>query len=119
MHIPLDLSAASWHFKRAVQKADGSPHEQWRPSLEATNVCNAAEVTYRGPSGSLDPRLDQWMPVTSVPNDPFLLLQKAGIIPDPSFSLNEDIAQCKRTNAEVSESHACTEDHHDVPFPDI
>lgn len=95
MQVPLDLSSAIWHFKRAARKADGSPHSDWQPHHETTELSTAATGIQKH-LGSLDPRLDAWIPTAqSVPNEPLLLLQDLSIIPDPAFGLNEDVVQCK------------------------
>lgn len=91
MHVPLDLTSSRWHFKRASRPLDGF----WSPALETIQKpCEHVE-TARQQKGSSDPRLDSWMPVEAIPNDPFLLLQAAGIIPDPAIGLNEELVQCE------------------------
>jgi hypothetical protein len=96
MHSPLDLSVATWHFKRAARGPVGSPYSVWQSHLETIDVCDANAAGAQKHLGSLDPRLDTWIPaVRAVPNDPFVLLQDLGIIPDPALGLNEDLVQCK------------------------
>jgi hypothetical protein len=96
MRVPLDLPSATWHFKRAARRPDGSPYADWQPHLETSDVCGTNAAGVQKHLGSLDPRLDTWIPaVKTVPNDPFLLLQDLGIIPDPAQGLNEDLVQCE------------------------
>lgn len=89
MHISLDLQSCKWHFKRSARAFDSPWSPQLEPSQKAGHDANPGE--YRG---SDDPRLDSWIQVETMPNDPFLLLQNAGIIPDPAIGLNEDQVQC-------------------------
>lgn len=91
MHVSLDLTSSKWHFKRASRTLDGS----WTPALETIQKSSEHVETAQQQKGSSDTRLDSWMPVEVIPNDPFLLLQAAGIIPDPAIGLNEELVQCE------------------------
>lgn len=89
MHSSLGLPSCKWHFKRAARARD----EPWSPQIEPSQAARY-DANPGKHQGSNDPRLDGWMQVETIPNDPFLLLQNAGIIPDPAIGLNEDQVQC-------------------------
>lgn len=95
MYVRLDVSSAIWHFKRAARHPDGSSQPLWQPHFEGTQVLDSEATGAHKNLGSSDPRLDAWMPVRSMPSDPFLLLQQLSIIPDPAFGLNEAEVQCR------------------------
>lgn len=93
--MDLNLSSATWHFKRAARKSDGTTYSQWKPHLEGTRVCGVQAAGTTECLGFSDPRLDTWMHVHTMPSDPFLLLQHLGVLPDPALDSNEDAVQCR------------------------